>query len=558
MSTGASRRCYLLPAILALTAARCGTEGTPRAASQTNWLRTCQIDAQCGDLHCLCGACTRVCDAPSACKDLEGTTCVPAQDAGAVALCGGNEPSSSGFCLPRCEPEGCPSRTACVAGVCSPMPEPTVRVTVDSSVHYQTLVGFGASVGYVQNEIVHHPQKADLYDAMFSGAGIDLLRVRNSYGYAGQTDLPATREIVDAATQSLGRVPTLLLTSWSPPAALKAAGSTVCEGNPDTCTLVTLPDGSFDYAGFARHWRASLDAYAAEGVEPDYIGIQNNPNWVPPASGPNEACRFLPTEGTTTVSVGGADVEVRYPGFAEALEAVVGELPGLASVPKIAAPEATGVEFVADYVSNLDLSRVDAIAHHLYGMAPAAIDLDALNALADLGQQHERPLFQTEMQSDGFGTAVLMHHALTVEGASAYLQNVFVGSASLLAENPTGLIALKEDGFALELPYHVIRHYALHTDPGWVRTAAASDTEGLLVSAWLSPEEDQLTVLLVNAGVTQVDVEIDLGEATPEISGVVTRTVFGGIERSAELGALPTENLVRLPGRAIATVALRR
>ena len=34
----------------------------------------------------------------------------------------------------------------------------------------------------------------------------------------------------------------------------------------------------------------------------------------------------------------------------------------------------------------------------------------------------------------------------------------------------------------------------------------------------------------------------------------VTRTVFEGIERSAELGPLPAEGVVRVPGRAIVTV----
>jgi len=35
----------------------------------------------------------------------------------------------------------------------------------------------------------------------------------------------------------------------------------------------------------------------------------------------------------------------------------------------------------------------------------------------------------------------------------------------------------------------------------------------------------------------------------------VTRTVFDGVERSADLGALPPAWVVRVPGRAIVTVA---
>jgi hypothetical protein len=436
------------------------------------------------------------------------------------------------------------------------MPTPTARVTIDVAARYQTLVGFGAGIGYVDDEIARHPQKADLYDAMFGEAGIDVLRLRNRHGDP-TGDLSSVTEIVGAATERLGRTPTILLISASPPAALKANGAPLCGGNPDTCTLARDLQGGFDYAGLASHWRASLDAYASAGIAPDFIGIQNNPNWVPEASSPLEACRFLPTEGTATVTVGGAQVQVEYPGFAEALTAVVGQLAGLASVPGIAAPEVTGVTSVAEYAGDLDFSVVDAIAHHLYGLDATAVDTDALVALGELGGQYQRPLFQTEMGADGFGTAVLMHHALADEGAALYLQNLLAASASALAGDPTALASLSADGFTLELPYHVMRHYALHTDPGWVRVAATSDAGDLLTSAWLSPEGDQLTIVLVNSGLAAVDTEIDLGVDPPSISEV-TRTVFEGVERSADLGSLSAEGILRVPGRAVVTVALRR
>ncbi len=59
-----------LPAILGLLVGACGTAGGPRVGSQTNWLRACQTDAECGELDCLCGACTRSCDTDTSCADL--------------------------------------------------------------------------------------------------------------------------------------------------------------------------------------------------------------------------------------------------------------------------------------------------------------------------------------------------------------------------------------------------------------------------------------------------------------------------------------------------------
>jgi hypothetical protein len=389
---------------------------------------------------------------------------------------------------------------------------------------------------------------------MFSGLGLDVLRLRNRYGLAGDDDLGTAGEIVRGAAEHLGRAPTVMLTSWSPPSALKASGALVCAGNADTCTLARDESGAFDYAGFAEHWRASLEAYAAVGVVPDYIGIQNNPDFVPDAANPGEGCAFLPAQGTTTVTVGGLATEVEYPGFAEALSAVLRELPD--SGPRIAAPETSGIRSLPEYAAQLEDARVDVLAHHMYDTTPAAVDIEALNALRELGETGNRPIFQTEMQSDGMGTAVLVHQSLVVEGASAYLQGVLAGPASASKVVPGMLIALTSDSFSREPAYHALRHYALNTDPDWTRTDVDAPVPGVLVSAWISPDGDALTVVLVNEGATAIDIQLDLDGYLPSNSQV-TRTVFDGAERSAELGPLPEDGTLRLPRRSIATVAAR-
>jgi hypothetical protein len=62
---------------------------------------------------------------------------------------------------------------------------------------------------------------------------------------------------------------------------------------------------------------------------------------------------------------------------------------------------------------------------------------------------------------------------------------------------------------------------------------------------------------LINSGAEDRDAEVvvpaglraQLGQAE------VTRTVFEGVERAAELGALSAEGVVRVPARSIATIA---
>ena len=164
--------------------------------------------------------------------------------------------------------------------------------------------------------------------------------------------------------------------------------------------------------------------------------------------------------------------------------------------------------------------------------------------------------FRPKCRRRGIETALLLHYALAVEGVSVYVQAGFAESASSLA-NPRALIAMGTADFTIQLPYHAMRHYSLHTDPGWVRVAAGSTATGLLASAWLSPAEDALTVVLLNSGLAEVDVKLEAGQ-TRWTSSRVTRTAFAGVERSAELGAVPAQGVFRMPGHAMLTVAMRR
>ena len=542
-------------AVVAACAA-CSPGNGPETGSQTNWLLACESSQECAGLECICGACTAPCEGDSACADLPGAVCVAASDRGSIALCGGQAPPRS-LCLPRCEP-ACSEGTSCVAGVCAKAAEPTVRVSIDPGVLHQTLTGFGASLAFADDAIVAHPEKVALFDLLFAESGLDVLRLRNRHDEAGRTALLPAREIVEAAAQRLGRKPLLFMTSGTPPAALKANGSRVCGGDPESCTLVSLPGGGFDYARFAAYWRASLEAYLNAGIVPDYVSIQNNPNWVPPADSPNHACRFLPTEGTTTVTVDGTAIDLAYPGYREALAAVRAAIADLPVMPKLGAPEVSGLGAVSEYVSPLDASAFDALALHLYGVNKSAVDVAPLGAVRDLAQRLDRPVFQTEMQAGGLETAVLIHHALTAGGASAYLQNDLVSVTAEMA--PVALALLTGDGFEAQGPYYALSQYAKSTDPGWVRVDATSESSELLGSAWLAPDESALTVVLINPGAEDLEAELVLSAALRSrfARTQVTRTVFEGLERSAMLGELPAGDIVRLPSRSILTAAFAR
>ncbi len=531
------------------------SSGTDPFDKQTNWLKSCNVKSDCGaSQDCLCGACTETCTAQSDCQALPGSSCVPASVDGAVALCGGAQPTVAGLCLPSCDDSSpCFSGQMCVAGVCAPVPTPTAHVTLDTTSHRQVLTGLGATVGYAEDAITAHPRKSALYKQIFADLGLDVLRFRDRFGYTGADDLSSAEEINREATASLHHAPIVLLGSWSPPGVLKANGTVLCQGNYDTCTLVQLADGSFDYASYATYWRGTLDAYATHGITPDYIGIQNNPDWIPSSVEMFEACKFLPKEGTDTAIVNGVSSKVRYPGYDEALTAILAQFDGLASPPKIVAPEVTAASLVAGYVDSIDMSRVDAIGHHLYGTDPTIIDPTPYQTLSALGQQFSRPVFQTEMQADGFGTAVLMHNVLVLESASMYVQTTLIGPAASPGLDPTALVTLGPTDYTLEAPYYAMRQYSAFTDPGSIRVDTTSDSVNLLASAWLSSDGTQVSVVMINAGRDTADVQLDPGAFGASSSRVV-RTVFDGKEQTAELGSLSKEHIVQIPVRSVVTV----
>ncbi len=541
-------------ALLFSISSSCSSQ-SPRLGSQTNWLRLCVSSSECGDLECICGTCTRPCESDDIC-DVGGLgACVATTTPATVGMCAG-ESQKDAICLPRCDEQGCPSGSSCLAGVCTPVAEPSVQISLDPATRYQTLIGFGASLAYLEDFIVEHERKSELFDLMFEDSGLDMVRFRNRFEGDNSEALDALAEVVDAAQQRLGRRPTLLITSGSPPAALKENGVRYCDNADISCTLARTPEGDFDYEGFGEYWRSSLEAYAASGLAPDFVSIQNNPDWIPGDDTSNEACRFLPTEGRTLVATPEGDSEVEFPGYVQALAAVKDSLGALGEQFSYLAPETSQAEFLVDYASQLDPETYDAHGFHLYGSEGGGLDRAALERVGDWVSESAKPLLQSEMSANGFDTAQLLHHALTDGHASSYLQQHFVGTS---VEDGSGALIGASDAELVALPaFYAIGHYAKHTGRGWVRIDASSDHQGLLVSAWLSPEANALTWVLINVTEETQNVQLTLPDtARFELTGAeVFRTMFEADERAVNLGPLSGEGIVPLPARSMVTVSV--
>ncbi len=153
----------------------------------------------------------------------------------------------------------------------------------------QSHAGFGAALAYYEGWLNAHPRRSEIYELIFGGLGLDILRVRNAYGYDPDM-IGRVKEYMVAAEKSLGHPIQLLSSSWAPVDSLKQSGDRKGGGT----IRYTSGEGGvvFDYAGFASWWKASLDEYAAHGIMPDYISLQNEPAW----EADYESCRFSPRE----------------------------------------------------------------------------------------------------------------------------------------------------------------------------------------------------------------------------------------------------------------------
>lgn len=354
----------------------------------------------------------------------------------------------------------------------------------------QEVVGFGASLAYYEGWLNAHPNKQEIYQAIFGELSLDILRVRNAYEYDPQM-VDRVKEYMEAAELALGYPIALFSTSWGPPGYLKNTGDRKNGGS----LRYTLEGGSvkFDYEGFAHWWNRSLDEYQAHGISPDYITIQNEPNWT--ASW--ETCLFNPVETINTRDT--------IAGYDRALNAVYDSLLTREARPLILGPETVGIGYnnVQNYVNALDLSKLDGISHHLYH----GVDENnpyASTEFSKLGDFHpEIPHFQTEFsRGDWFSLAGLIYKSFYDEQVAAYLYWDLIWNEGGLVQldNPwdRGQWMDPAKGYTRTKDFYAFKQFSAFVHPGWKMIRHSFSGENAASLTFLSPGGDSATAVLIN------------------------------------------------------------
>ena len=430
----------------------------------------------------------------------------------------------------------------------------SVSITVNSNT-YQTIDGIGGSIVYYTDWLTDHPHKEVLYDTLFTGLGLTSLRIGN-WAQDLSADVSNDVEIVSKAHEQLGDNFSVIMSSWTAPASLKA--NNALHGSRDGITAsLKRENGDFVYNQFGTWWRQSLEKYHALGIFPDYISIQNEPDY----DADYDATVFNPTESSDIASYG------------LALEAVASAIDGMSHQPKLIGPEPLGIGWntTQNYVNALDRNLLDAYAFHYYHSgitgspdryrAPDDF-LPAMTAMQN--DLNDKPLFMTENCSmrdhepdDAIYLAWIMANAFNVNRVSAYLfwdliWNEDGGAVGL--ENPWQSFSTSH-GFYVNPEYHGLRHFSKFIKQGWLCLGVSSSDNDVLAVAFRSPQSDAYTIVLINKGTGSRTVSVSLPSNAPT-QGELIQTVPSNNIWSNSLGEYSLGSTIDVPAMSITTIAL--
>jgi glucuronoarabinoxylan endo-1,4-beta-xylanase len=331
-----------------------------------------------------------------------------------------------------------------------------------------------------------------------------------------------------------------MISSWSPAAYLKSDANTV------NGTLAKDANGNYKYDEFAQWWFDSLNAYEANGITADYVNMQNEPDCLPNW----DSCRFRPTETED------------WAGYNLAFDALARKLNTMPNPPKLLAPETCNISrelnnHYLDFI--IDSNQLYGYAHHLYGDGNSLNPDSYIPNMTNFAELHnDKPILQTEYHfgREDFQAAIdlahIMHNSLTIEQVSAYLhwELFWEGKGLVSLDWPWGT----DPGYTINPIYYAFKHYSAFIHSGWRRIDAAVDSDNPKVSAYISPDNKQLSVVIINTS-ADTNVAFDLSFDNFTVAdGNVFRT--SSIQNCELLGDFNDSAPLTLPARSITTLAL--
>lgn len=441
------------------------------------------------------------------------------------------------------------------------------NLSVDLNTRHQNIIGFGAGSVYYTNWMTAHPNRDEIYDTLFTGLGLSLLRIGN-WNQDTNATLEVDSAIVAEGKKRLGNRMRIFMSSWTAPAHLKASGELKGKVNGVQFTVAqnTLAKSNnvYVYDQFAHWWKRSIEKYNAKGMGPDFISLQNEPDM----NAEYEGTIFAKTEGTSA-------------GYPQALKAVADSVATLSIKPILYGPEPLGIGYnnFQGYANKLDASLLGGWAYHLYhgNLNDSKYnDPDGFNTeFNTLSSTYTgKPWIMSEfcpmrsgvLSSDMLTLARLIQNSFVQGNASGYINWELLwgdGGQTVHLENPwnPGTWTTTQ-GYIVNPEYHGLRHYSRFVSPGWQRIASTSDDSDVRAVAFASARNDSLTVVVLNLAASARQIQLDPADfAEPvalwqsQVNGEMSRKV--AIVAGQSQFDLPDSSVTTLVYTSVSSSALR-
>ena len=443
---------------------------------------------------------------------------------------------------------------------CGSSSQVNATANVNLNTTYQQIEGFGGAICYDVWHMATYPTRDAVYNLLFRDLGLDILRIKNTYEISA-SDVNYTAQIVEAAKLRNPELKTLLV-PWSPKESLKSDG-TLGGVNSTLKQDANDPNNSapyfYVYNDYAKWWLNSLTGaggYFSQGVFPDYISIQNEPDW----GYQDQVCRFTPTENST------------YAGYDKAFEAVYNKLDGNVSpMPKMIAPETGDLinppSFIDALVNRGQINNIYGFSHHLYNVdfnyPDDAGQISRMqNFKTNYGDYYNKPSFMTEYGGSGtpdFTMAMYLaqhiYNCLVYEGVTSYVH------WSLIRGDYTtgGVINLPAGGsYIVRDLYWFLKHYAFFVKPGWYRAGATTASGDLRITSFRNIYDTNTAIVILNKSLIN-DVNLTLS-----LDGFVSQSTWtvneiyrsSSTEQWASLGQFYPSQPLLIPPQSITTIHL--
>lgn len=421
----------------------------------------------------------------------------------------------------------------------------TITITINPASVKQKMIGFGGALTWYSNWMTSSSKKKEIADLIFSDLGADIIRFKNWYypdGYPAVTTTETmtddnskvlwgvTNELYDLAKDRNPNVK-ILLSSWGPPPSLKSNNNT-------RAGTLKKAGSNFMYDEFADYWQAVLDHVP---FDPDYISIQNEPTFLNTGW---TTCQWAATESAS------------LPDYHIAFDKVYNKIKDRSHVPVMIGPESQDVPTFASFANILkDKAHCGVLAYHPYNVNSGTSEAQVTSSLQSIGTFSSKPNIMTEFSDNlnWYNTALFIQRSLIYANSSGYIYWKLVWSKPSSGTD-AGMVSITEAGNYTVTPfYYLIKHFSKNIDGGYHRVESTSLNTSLLTSAFISPDEHKMTLIIINNGSTSIDIDFAItGKTITSVSADQSKE--GAYYKPVDIVS-PAEP-ISLPAKTITTVVL--